>query len=209
MLSYMSSIIFRGCDDCRERAMKVSRKQAAKNRERIVEVAGRLFRAKGFHGIGIADLMKSAGLTHGGFYGHFQSKDDLAAEACGRALTNVAEKWSVAADGREAFVAAVKRYLSESHVASSSTGCVFAALAPEASRQGAKLRQTFSEGLNTWVSVLAGALTGRSKAEKRRKALAAVSEMVGALVLARSVNDPSFAKEILQAATADLTGRLP
>jgi TetR/AcrR family transcriptional repressor of nem operon len=191
--------------------MKVSRKEAAENRERIVEVAGRLFRAKGFNGIGVADLMKSAGLTHGGFYGHFKSKDDLAVEACGRALTNTAEKLSVLAEasGPDAFVTMVKKYLTEAHAASSSTGCVFAALAPEASRQGPKVRQTFSDGLNKWASILAGALGGRSKAEKRKKSLAAVSEMVGALVLARSVNDPAFAKEILQAAIGDLTERFP
>src|SRR3984893_2070808 len=155
--------------------------------------------------------MKGAGLTHGGFYGHCKSKDDLAVEACGRALTHTAEKWSVLAEasGPQAFVSMVKKYLTEAHVASSSTGCVFAALAPEASRQGAKLRQTFSEGLNKLASILAGALTGRSKADKRKKSLAAVSEMVGALVLARSVNDPAFAKEILQAAIADLTHRFP
>jgi TetR/AcrR family transcriptional repressor of nem operon len=66
--------------------MRVTREQAAENRERIVQVAAKLFRERGFDGIGVADLMKSAGLTHGGFYGHFRSKDDLAAEACARAL---------------------------------------------------------------------------------------------------------------------------
>src|ERR1700730_9700104 len=153
--------------------------------------------------------MKGAGLTHGGFYGHCKSKDDLAVEACGRALTHTAEKLSVlaAASGPDAFVNMVKKYLTEAHVASSSTGCVFAALAPEASRQGAKVRQTFADGLNKWASILAAALSGRSKAEKRKQSLVAVAEMVGALVLARSVNDPAFAKEILQAAIGDLTQR--
>jgi TetR/AcrR family transcriptional repressor of nem operon len=74
--------------------MKVSREQAAANRERIVEVASKLFRENGFDGIGIADLMKAAGLTHGGFYGHFESKDELAAEACGRAMARASEKWA-------------------------------------------------------------------------------------------------------------------
>src|SRR3981081_147115 len=74
-------------------AMKVSREQAAANRERIVEVAGKLFRERGFDGIGVADLMKAAGLTHGGFYGHFKSKDDLAAQACGRVLAHSSQRW--------------------------------------------------------------------------------------------------------------------
>jgi TetR/AcrR family transcriptional repressor of nem operon len=191
--------------------MKVSRKQAAKNRERIVEVAGRLFRAKGFNGVGVADLMQSAGLTHGGFYGHFKSKHDLAVEACGRAMTNGAEKWTAlaAASDRDAFVTMVKTYLAEAHVASASTGCVFAALAPEASRQGARVRRIFSEGLNRWAGILADVLTGRTSAERRKKSLAAVSQMVGALVLARSVDDPAFAREILQAASGDLMERFP
>src|SRR5437762_11734498 len=78
--------------------MKVSREQAAQNRERIVEAAARLFRERGFEGIGVADLMKEAGLTHGGFYGHFSSKDDLIAEASERALTESLVLWSEFAD---------------------------------------------------------------------------------------------------------------
>src|SRR5712671_3353842 len=78
-------------------AMKVSREQAAANLERIVEVAGKLFRERGFDGIGVADLMKAAGLTHGGFYGHFKSKDDLAAEACSRAMARASERWAALA----------------------------------------------------------------------------------------------------------------
>ena len=76
--------------------MKVSREQAAQNRERIVEAAARLFRERGFEGIGVADLMKEAGLTHGGFYGHFSSKDDLIAEASEHALAESLAVWSEA-----------------------------------------------------------------------------------------------------------------
>jgi len=76
--------------------MKVSREQAAENRERIVQVAAKLFRERGFDGVGVADLMKAAGLTHGGFYGHFASKEDLAGEACGRAINRPLQIWSVA-----------------------------------------------------------------------------------------------------------------
>src|SRR5438045_9403050 len=78
--------------------MKVSREQAAQNRERILEVASRLFRERGFEGIGVADLMKEAGLTHGGFYGHFSSKDELIAEASARALTRSLAIWSTVAE---------------------------------------------------------------------------------------------------------------
>src|SRR3954467_11679106 len=80
------------------RTMKVSREQAAENRERIVQVGSKLFRERGFDGIGVSDLMKAAGLTHGGFYGHFASKEDLAAEASDRALKDIQQYWSGVVD---------------------------------------------------------------------------------------------------------------
>ena len=82
----------------KEISMKVSREQAAQNRDRIVEAAAQLFRERGFEGIGVADLMKEAGLTHGGFYGHFSSKEDLIAEASARALTRSLALWSKLAE---------------------------------------------------------------------------------------------------------------
>src|ERR1051326_1600030 len=95
--------------------MKVSREQAAENRERIVQVAAKLFRERGFDGIGVADLMKAAGLTHGGFYGNFSSKDDLVAEASGRALKELSEYWATVIEKapQSAFATIVDRYLSE------------------------------------------------------------------------------------------------
>ena len=74
--------------------MKVSREQAARNRERILDTAGQLFCERGFEGIGVADMMKAAGLTHGAFYGHFSSKEDLIAQACARAFSRSHERWS-------------------------------------------------------------------------------------------------------------------
>ena len=83
--------------------MRVSREQAAENRDRIIDVAGRLFRERGFDGIGVANLMKAAGLTHGGFYGHFESKEDLEVQACARVLARTSERWNaVAANAAEA-----------------------------------------------------------------------------------------------------------
>ncbi len=129
--------------------MKVSREEAAANHERILDVAGRLFREKGFAGIGVADLMKSAGLTHGGFYGHFGSKNDLAAESCGRTLTRAADRWAAAAQdaGEDAFATLVKNYLSEERFAAPGSGCVFATLGSDAARQGRSLRRVFADGL--------------------------------------------------------------
>src|SRR5215475_15284106 len=98
-------------------AVRVSREQASKNRKRIVDAAGQLFCERGFDGIGVADLMKAAGLTHGGFYGHFKSKEDLAAEACSRAMARAAEKWAALArmPRGDARAEIVKQYMTESH----------------------------------------------------------------------------------------------
>jgi TetR/AcrR family transcriptional repressor of nem operon len=187
--------------------MKVSREQAAANRERIVEVAGKLFRENGFDGIGVADLMKAAGLTHGGFYGHFKSKDDLAGEACSRAMARASEKWAALArvprgDPRAEIV---KQYLTESHCDGPGAGCLFAALGSDVGRQGRPIRRAFREGLRSLVGVLARVTPGRTRVAKRKQALADMAQMVGAVVLARAVDDRTLAKEILDAAISDLT----
>jgi len=186
--------------------MKVSREQAAANRERIVEVAGKLFRENGFGGIGVADLMKAAGLTHGGFYGHFRSKDDLAAEACSRAMARASEEWAALArmPRGDARAEIVKQYLTESHCDRPGKGCLFAALGSDVGRQGRAIRRAFREGLGSLVDVLAEVAPGRSSAGKRKQALADMAQMVGAMVLARAVDDRTLAKEILDAAISSL-----
>jgi TetR/AcrR family transcriptional repressor of nem operon len=189
--------------------MKVSREEAAANRDRIVDVASKLFREKGFDGISVADLMKEAGLTHGGFYGHFASKDQLAQEASRRSVERSLKRWSEVAGGAgdHAFAALVKSYLSEQHVSSPGSGCLFTALAADASRQGKTVRRVFAEGFEKLVAILASGAPGRTKAEKRKRAIAAFSEMVGAIILARAVNEPELADEILRTAAFDLTSR--
>src|SRR3569623_3655659 len=113
--------------------MRVSREKAAENRERVVEVAAEQFRAHGFDGIGVADLMKAAGLTHGVFYGNFASKDDLEAEAATRAFADTT-RWmrerALAAD--DPFATAVSLYLSPAHRDRADTGCAISALAQAA-----------------------------------------------------------------------------
>src|ERR1700682_5058577 len=97
--------------------MRVSREKAAEHRDRIIDAAGALFRAKGFGGIGVADIMKAADLTHGGFYGHFASKDDLVAQASQRAMTRAAANWAkvTAAAPRNPYAALLNHYLSPRH----------------------------------------------------------------------------------------------
>lgn len=187
----------------------MSREQAAENRRRIVEVAGRLFRERGFDGIGVADLMKAAGLTHGGFYGHFRSKDDLAAEACGRVLDRSAEAWQrwLAEGGEAPLEALLDRYLSDRHRRHPGRGCLFAALAADVARQDdPALRHVLTEGLRPQVDRLAAVMPGDSDAARRQRALASLSAMVGALVLARAVDDPALSDEILAATRAELAG---
>jgi TetR/AcrR family transcriptional regulator, transcriptional repressor for nem operon len=189
--------------------VKVSRDEAAANRERVIEVASRLFRKKGIEGVSVADVMKGAGLTHGGFYGQFDSKVHLAAEACGRAVAGSAKKWSVIADeaGVDAFEALVRFYLAPERVSSPGSGCIFASLGPEAARQDRPVRRVLAKGLEALLGVLTRAVPGRSAADRRRRAIAAMSQMVGAMVLARCVGDRALADEILAAAGADLRSR--
>ena len=186
--------------------MRVSREKAAENRERIVDAAAAQFRAKGFGGIGVADIMRAADLTHGGFYGHFGSKEDLAAEASRRALSKGVARWetiaAAAPDGP--FAALVTHYLTPRHRDRAADGCAFATLGAEAAREGKAVRSAFADGLRPMLRILAKAIPGRSKAARRRKAVAAMSEMVGAMILARAVDDPALSDEILAAARLDL-----
>jgi TetR/AcrR family transcriptional repressor of nem operon len=186
--------------------MRVSREQAALNRDRIIDAAGALFRAKGFGGVGVADIMKAADLTHGGFYGHFDSKDDLVAQASKRAMVRAATNWErVVADAPDTPLAALlKHYLSERHRDDPGKGCVFAALAADASRSGKVVRNAFAEGLEPLLDILADAIPDRSKAARRRKAVAAMAALVGALGLARATEGTPLSDEILDAARREL-----
>ncbi len=126
--------------------MRVSREKAAQTRERIVEVAGALFRAKGFGGIGVADIMKAADLTHGGFYGHFGCKDDLSVEATQRALAASAARWRgiIAEAGDKPYPALLEHYLSARHRDDAAGGCALAALGTDAARGSPPLRGAFA-----------------------------------------------------------------
>lgn len=186
--------------------MRVSREKAAEHRERIIDAAGALFRSKGFDGVGVADIMKAADLTHGGFYGHFESKDDLIAQASKRSMASAAANWrKVAAEAPDdAFAALLNHYLSKRHRDDPGHGCAFAALSGEASRSGKPVQDAFAEGIEPLIDILASASAGRSKASRRRKAIATLAELVGALILARAVGDATLSDEILDAARREL-----
>lgn len=186
--------------------MRVSRAEAAQNRERIIETAAKLFRERGFDGIGVADLMKSAGLTHGGFYGHFASKEDLMAQACARALdSSLATLSAVAEQGSENGLTAVaSAYLSPAHRDSPGEGCVLAALGAEAARHGSPVRSAFTQGVRTALDMLTRLVPGQSERIRRERALATYASMIGALVIARAVDDPELSGQVLQSVLASV-----
>jgi TetR/AcrR family transcriptional regulator, transcriptional repressor for nem operon len=186
--------------------MKVSREQAALNRERILEAAAQLFRERGFDGIGVADLMKEAGLTHGGFYGHFSSKEELIAEASARALTSTFALLSKQAEraAGDPLSAVASSYLSSRHRDHPGTGCLLAALGPDVSRQGHAVRGTVTDYVRSAVSLLTTLVPGKSKAARRQKAISTYAILVGAMVMARAVDDRALSQEILDAGLASV-----
>jgi TetR/AcrR family transcriptional repressor of nem operon len=187
--------------------MKVSREQAAENHERIVDAAAQLFRERGFDGVAVADLMKEVGLTHGGFYGHFSSKEELMAEASVRALTQALERWSELAEHahENPLPALAEAYLSRAHRDDPGAGCLVAALGPEVSRQGPAVRRAVTDYLRSACDLLARMVPGRSKAARRQKVIATYATLVGAMVMARAVDDRALSQEILDAGLASVT----
>ena len=185
--------------------MRVSRVKAAENRERIVDTAARLFREKGFEGVGIDAIMKEAGLTHGGFYGHFGSKEDLVAEAVVRALTRSAEELARFTDLGDLAGA----YLSEHHLADRVTGCAVAAWSSDLCRQNEGVRRGLTAHLRAKIDHFAALVREGGKAERRRRAIATLAGLLGALTLARAVEEPDLAKEILAAARAEFGKKRP
>ena len=196
--------------------MRVSREKAAEHRDRIIDAAGALFRAKGFGGIGVADIMKAADLTHGGFYGHFASKDDLVAQASRRSMARAATNWTklVEAAPDNPYAALLEHYLSPKHRDDPGKGCAFAALGNDAARSGKVVRKAFAEGLAPLIDILAQSIPGKStagkstpdksKAARRRKAVAAMAPLVGALTMARAVEGTPLSDEMLEAAHREL-----
>jgi TetR/AcrR family transcriptional repressor of nem operon len=187
-----------------ESGVRVSRAEAQRNRERVVETAGQLFRARGVDGVGIAELMRESGLTHGGFYGQFESKDALAAEATARMMERSVGKWrGIAAQNPDgALSAIVHDYLSHRHLHAPESGCALTTLSAHAAREGGPMAQAIGSGTDGLARVLEEVVPGYD----RQAALAAVAQMAGALMLARAAGDPALAEEIMAAAKAALLG---
>ncbi len=181
--------------------MRVSKEKAAENRERILAEAARLFRERGLSGVGVDALTEAAGLSHGSLYSQFGSKERLAVAALGHALGTSAARMRDAGT-LEAYV---ERYLTPEHRDGRGDGCAIAALAGEIPRQAGAIRQGFTDAVRAVAQKVAGLLPGRRTRED--EALAIVATMVGALTLARAVDDPALSDRILAAARARLAER--
>src|SRR5579871_1809151 len=176
--------------------MRVSKEQAAKNRERILEVASRLMRERGISGVGVDALTEAAGMTHGSLYSQFGSKERLVEEAVAYAIASKGQELP------EAFALGdyVSEYLSAAHRDAPGSGCPLAALCSEMTRQSRGVRERFTAGVRGMVALLSGRMaSGLKPRQREEKALAATASLVGALVLARAVSDPELSDDILRA----------
>jgi TetR/AcrR family transcriptional repressor of nem operon len=193
--------------------MRLTKEKVAENKARVIETAARLFREKGFEGVAVTDLMHAAGLTHGGFYNHFESKDELAAEACVQIFAGaVAAIERIAgiedASGRAvALDAYERRYLSKNARDAPAARCPMVALGTDVSRQHGPVLKAYADGLRRYLDAFTRALGGAKPPRRARaQAIATLAVLAGALSLARSVaaTDPELSDEILASAFARL-----
>jgi TetR/AcrR family transcriptional repressor of nem operon len=193
--------------------MKVSKAQVSENRQAILRAAARLYRERGFTGVGVADITREAGLTHGGLYRHFESKDALAAAACAQAFEwKLSELKAPGADQPAEAASAtssllrdgVANYLSPRHRDSVGQGCPVAALAADAARETGAIADAFAQGIGRYMALFAqqrpdGSAAAQVESEDRVRAIAMLSTMVGGLILARATAQglPALSDEIL------------
>jgi TetR/AcrR family transcriptional regulator, transcriptional repressor for nem operon len=183
-----------------------SRKEAT--HERIVQAAARAIRRSGYSGTGVADIMKDAGLTHGGFYAHFDSREAMLAEAADRAgAESVAtlERITSAAPPEKALQTLIRAYLSKEHLEGAESGCPMAALGSEMPRQAPKVRRAATRRIKEMIDLVARQSPEWGQPGAHERALVTVATAVGALVLARAVDDPKLSDALREAALNQLT----
>jgi TetR/AcrR family transcriptional regulator, transcriptional repressor for nem operon len=193
--------------------MRISKEEAAANRAKVLSAAARLFREKGVDGIAVAELMQAAGLTHGGFYNHFESKEELAAAAFREAFlaaVNRVEGQAAEADkrGRDSvFAHYVSRYLAPDTRDAPGVSCPMATLGTDAARHGAELRGAFAEGVRCYVEAFAKIMPGEAS-EQRVEAITVLSTLIGALTLSRACvgADDALADEVIATVRDRLLG---
>jgi TetR/AcrR family transcriptional regulator, transcriptional repressor for nem operon len=183
--------------------MKKSKVETAETRRRIVDVAARQFRLNGIQATGLNDLMAEAGLTRGGFYRHFESKDQLVAEACAKSFESMIASLEMAAsesegEGADSFQAIVNRYVSADHRDNRAARCPLAAMGSELARADEGTRAVASEGMDDLVDMVTKWL-GRSQPQApQSRAVFAVAAMVGAVTMSRIIVDPNASSRVLQ-----------
>src|ERR1700688_980134 len=178
--------------------MGYSKAQKARTHKRIVAIASKRFREKGLAGFGIAELMKEAGLTVGGFYKHFGSRDELVAEALSDAFGTWQRQKEAAESGGKPFSFAklIDAYLSDVNRKNPGTGCAFSALAPEIARSDKRPPALTAEQVRKDLELIVGLLPGKDKRAARSRAILTFSALVGAMSLARAVSDEVLSREI-------------
>jgi len=192
------------------RTRKLNARGAAKDatHERIVSVAARAIRRSGYDGTGVADIMKEAGLTHGAFYAHFPSREAMLAEAAGRACAESAAAAAAAvasAPPDKALLSMLRSYLSREHLEHADRGCPLAALGSETSRQTPEVRRVATRHIKEMIDVVARQSPDWGQPDAHQRALVTVATMVGALLLARAVDDPGLSDSLREAALKHLT----
>ena len=189
--------------------MRVSREKALENREQIIETAARLLRTHGFDGVGVADIMKAAGLTHGGFYRNFASKDDLAVKASEYAIadTKALLKEGLAQQPEDPLRTLIERYVSPDHCDDPGSGCILPALAADAARRDdPALRAVFITAIQFYLDQIAKLSPASPRTASSRHPAAILSEMVGAVILSRVIADDPLAESLMAAVVTDLAG---
>ncbi len=175
--------------------------------ERIVQAAARAIRRSGYDGTGVADIMKEAGLTHGAFYAHFESRDAMLAEAAERAgaeANAVAAKVIAAVPPEQSLQALMQVYLSKEHLANIETGCPVSALGSEMPRQSPEVRRAATRHIKEMVDLVARQSPEWGQPSAHERALVTVATMVGTLMLARAVDDPALSDSLCSAALKSL-----
>lgn len=192
---------------------RASREQVDKNREAIEQASSRLFRERGLNGVSVAELMAGAGLTHGGFYGHFASKDALAAQACKRAFEESTSRWErrlarANGDRRAMLANLVEPYLTAAHCANPGAGCAAASLAADVAREPADkpVRQAFLDGFKEMVDDMAMTVGSDDPQVREEEALVRMAMLVGALTLARATDGDRISGAMLDAVRHRLLG---
>lgn len=186
--------------------MGSSQADKAASHDRIVNIAAARMRRNGISGVGVAELMQEAGLTHGGFYRHFESRDDLVGAAVERALAQGSERTvdTAGQGGRRAFEAIVDDYLSPAHRDFPEAGCAVAALAEDISRANDRPRAVYGRQVEQYLELFAGLTPSSDPAGDRRRACLVLSALVGAIAMARAVGEVGLSDDILSETAAAL-----